>query len=300
MNFNSHTDGVVRMAVALVNLLTDGEQRGRKYLPPAGAQRSAQLNALFEAARSRPRSPRPRRARSAASRPNCAASSRPAAADIDDAARQVNGMLKATGAHPSLERHDGEAWHIHFHGADEQSRVSGWAAGCATGLAIVLGGEHYDRLGVCTAPHCDRVYVDTSRNGSKRFCSTACQNRVKTAAFREARRERSGSVSALGRFDEGHEELVHDREDPLLRDRLVASSACRGASGRTAWSGRPREMRVEVDLAALVRPGEDPVRPQRAVGDDLLAHLGRGEAGAGQQAGERGADDRRRSRPARC
>ncbi|MFC6935784.1 CGNR zinc finger domain-containing protein [Actinomadura yumaensis] len=33
-------------------------------------------------------------------------------------------------------------------------------------------------------PHCDRVYVDTSRNGTRRFCSTACQNRVKTAAFR--------------------------------------------------------------------------------------------------------------------
>jgi predicted RNA-binding Zn ribbon-like protein len=61
----------------------------------------------------------------------------------------------------------------------------GWAAGCAIGLAFVIGGELYDRLGVCTAPHCDRVYVDTSRNGSKRFCSTACQNRVKAAAFRE-------------------------------------------------------------------------------------------------------------------
>ncbi len=49
----------------------------------------------------------------------------------------------------------------------------------------MLGGELYDRLGVCTAPHCDRVYVDTTRNGSRRFCSTACQNRVKAAAFRE-------------------------------------------------------------------------------------------------------------------
>ena len=63
--------------------------------------------------------------------------------------------------------------------------ASGWGAGCATGLAIVLGGDLYDRLGVCTAPHCDRVYVDTSRNGTRRFCSTACQNRVKAAAFRE-------------------------------------------------------------------------------------------------------------------
>jgi predicted RNA-binding Zn ribbon-like protein len=49
---------------------------------------------------------------------------------------------------------------------------------------VVLGSESHDRLGVCTAPRCDRVYVDTSRNGTRRYCSTSCQNRVKTAAFR--------------------------------------------------------------------------------------------------------------------
>lgn len=193
MNFNSHTDAVVRMAVELVNLLTEGDERGRTYLPPAGAERAARLNALFAAARSRTRVT----AAEAEDFGGAAARLRGvftaiAAGDIDHAARQVNDMLKVTGAHPALERHDGEAWHIHFHAADEQSKVTGWAAGCATGLAIVIGGEHCDRLGVCTAPHCDRVYVDTSRNGSKRYCSTACQNRVKAAAFREARREAAG------------------------------------------------------------------------------------------------------------
>jgi predicted RNA-binding Zn ribbon-like protein len=163
-----------------------------------GAQRSAELNALFESVRSRTVV----NEAEASAFGGVAAGLRGvftalAAGDIDDAAHQVNGMLKATGAHLSLERHDGKAWHIHFHAADELSRVNGWAAGCGTGLAIVLGGEHYDRLGVCTAPHCDRVYADTSRNGSKRFCSTACQNRVKAAAFREARRE-----SATVKLDE--------------------------------------------------------------------------------------------------
>jgi predicted RNA-binding Zn ribbon-like protein len=108
-----------------------------------------------------------------------------AVGDLDSAAGQVNELLRVTGAHPALERHDNEPWHVHFHAADERSLAKGWAAGCATGLAIVLGGEYHDRLGVCTAPHCDRVYVDTSRNGSRRFCSTACQNRVKAAAFRD-------------------------------------------------------------------------------------------------------------------
>jgi hypothetical protein len=60
-------------------------------------------------------------------------------------------------------------------------------ASCATALAIALASEVSARLGVCAAPHCDRVYVDTSRNGSRRFCSAACQSRVKAAAFRARR-----------------------------------------------------------------------------------------------------------------
>jgi predicted RNA-binding Zn ribbon-like protein len=186
VNFNSHTDTVVKMAVALVNLLTPGEDRSRAYEPPTGAERADKLNALFKSADSR-----------AVVTSATAEAFTPvaeglrtvftavAAGDIDGAAHQVNDLLAATGAHPALERHDGEPWHIHFHSADETSLAKGWEAGCATGLAIVLGGELYERLGVCTAPHCDRVYVDVSRNGSKRFCSTACQNRVKAAAFRE-------------------------------------------------------------------------------------------------------------------
>jgi predicted RNA-binding Zn ribbon-like protein len=60
----------------------------------------------------------------------------------------------------------------------------------AVALATVLGSEYGDRLGVCEAPACDRVFVDVSRNGPRRFCSTACQNRVKAAAHRSrARRD---------------------------------------------------------------------------------------------------------------
>lgn len=106
-----------------------------------------------------------------------------AAGDADLAALRVNEMLAATGARPWLDKHDGEPWHLHFHGSDS-SPVTGWAAGCATGLAVVLGSSLHGRLGGCTAPRCDRVYVDTSRNGTRRFCSTSCQNRVKAAAFR--------------------------------------------------------------------------------------------------------------------
>jgi hypothetical protein len=179
VNFNSHTDRVVDLAVRLVNALTPGERRGRPYAPPEGADRrttlieigfgdlgdddtavlgemAAELRKVFAAV---------------------------AAGDVDAAAHQVNHLLEVTRARPHLIRHDGEPWHLHFHGTGGTLSAE-WVAGCATGLAVVLGSEFHDRLGVCTAPHCDRVYVDVSRNGTRRFCSTACQNRVKTAAFR--------------------------------------------------------------------------------------------------------------------
>jgi predicted RNA-binding Zn ribbon-like protein len=179
---------VVAVAADLVNLLTPGESRGRAFQPPGGQDRMTRLGALLESAGGRGGGTEADAAQFAdvAGRLRAVFES-VAAGDIDDGAHRVNELLSGTGAHPVLERHDGEPWHVHFHAAGERSSADGWAAGCATGLAIVLGGEHWDRLGVCTAPRCDRVYVDTSRNGSKRFCSTACQNRVKSAAFRERR-----------------------------------------------------------------------------------------------------------------
>ncbi len=185
MNFTSHVDAIVTVAVSLVNALTAGEARGREYDPPTGHSLAAAVTAALREGQPATRLVTEREAAELAA---TAARLRTVftAADtgqLDAAARQVNELLAATGARPQLDRHDGEPWHLHFHGRDD-SIPKGWAAGCATGLAIVLGTDSYDRLGVCTAPRCDRVYVDVSRNGTRRFCSTSCQNRVKAAAFR--------------------------------------------------------------------------------------------------------------------
>jgi predicted RNA-binding Zn ribbon-like protein len=185
VNFTSHVDAVVTVAVSLVNAMTPGEARGRPYEPPTGDDLYAAVTAAL---RSGLPTARPVSATEAADLAGTAAQLRVVFdqvrdGDVDRAAKHVNAMLASTGARPQLDRHDGEPWHLHFHGRSD-SLAEGWAAGCATGLAVVLGTEMYDRLGVCTAPHCDRVYVDTSRNGTRRFCSTSCQNRVKAAAFR--------------------------------------------------------------------------------------------------------------------
>ena len=176
---------MVTVAVNLVNALTPGEAHGRPYEPPAG---DARREAVTAALRTGQPSARLVTAAEASALADTASALRAvfAAADagaVDSAAEQVNALLAASGAHPQLDRHDNEPWHLHFHGSSNSLPV-GWSAGCATGLAVVLGTEMFDRLGVCTAPRCDRVYVDVSNNGTRQFCSVACQNRVKAAAFR--------------------------------------------------------------------------------------------------------------------
>jgi predicted RNA-binding Zn ribbon-like protein len=188
VDFTSHVDRIAGTAVRLVNALTPGEARGRDFAAPAGDELQA---AVSQALRADSGQPPAVSARDAADLVAAAVRLREVFAlvedgDVDAAARGVNALLAETGARPQLDRHDGEPWHLHFH-ADTDSLAKGWAAGCATGLAIVLGTELYARLGVCTAPRCDRVYIDGSRNATRRFCSTSCQNRVKAAAFRARR-----------------------------------------------------------------------------------------------------------------
>ncbi|HEX9030609.1 MAG TPA: CGNR zinc finger domain-containing protein [Streptosporangiaceae bacterium] len=181
-------DAVVTVAVGLVNALTPGEARGRPFQAPTADQLPAAVTGVLRATRPDTRDVTGAEALEFA---EVASALRPvfeSVADgrLDEAADQVNHLLGRTGARPRLDKHDNEPWHLHFHGTDD-SLVIGWAAGCATGLAVVLGSDLHGRLGVCTADRCDRVYVDTSRNGTRRFCSTTCQNRIKTAAFRARR-----------------------------------------------------------------------------------------------------------------
>ncbi|MFF4647632.1 CGNR zinc finger domain-containing protein [Streptomyces sp. NPDC001389] len=190
--FDSHVALLLDHAAALVNALTDGEARGRPYAAPRGAELpSAVDTAVSHSAGSLPR------AIDAAQAEYLAATARSmrevfeAVQDDrpDDAATTVNRLLRDSGARPRLDRTadgggGGEApWQLHFHGADD-SFAADHSAACATGLALAVAGSLTGRLGVCRADRCDRVYVDTSRNAARQFCSTACQNRTKAAAFR--------------------------------------------------------------------------------------------------------------------
>ncbi len=188
MHFGSHLDDIVAVAAALVNVATPGERQGRPYAVPGNAELDAGVLAALRASDRRADALGPLRHHFV----ELAEGVRPVfehmdAGEIDAAAHTVNGLLTRYRPSPFLEKHGGDPWHVHFHGPAAADRT-GWGGSVATGLATVLGSGQAGRLGVCAAPACDRVFVDVSRNGNRRFCSEACQNRVKAAAHRARQR----------------------------------------------------------------------------------------------------------------
>jgi predicted RNA-binding Zn ribbon-like protein len=96
----------------------------------------------------------------------------------------ANAMVASAGLVPELVRHDGLSWHLHLNRAD--ATLPEWIAGnAAFALLAVVEKGGVDRLHRCAGPACHAVFVDLSRNQSRRFCSPAvCGNRVHVAAHR--------------------------------------------------------------------------------------------------------------------
>jgi predicted RNA-binding Zn ribbon-like protein len=102
-------------------------------------------------------------------------------ADVDSAASRLNDLLEEHPAQPHLAKENGR-WRLHHHSADT-ALVPMWTSICAEGMARMIGIDQGRRFGTCEGG-CNRVFLDLSKNASRRFCSTTCQNRVKTAAYR--------------------------------------------------------------------------------------------------------------------
>lgn len=184
IHFDSHVHTVTDQACRLVNALTSGHDGTRPVEPPPEEQRAQVVHDLL----ARPDYD-PTVSETAADGIVALAESlrvvfeAAARDDLDTAATAVNELLREMGSVPQLDRARGGGWTLHFHGR-EPGLVVGWGAGIAAGLALAIGSDLAGRLGVCQAAPCDRVYVDTSKNAGRRFCSTRCQSRVKAAAHR--------------------------------------------------------------------------------------------------------------------
>ena len=108
------------------------------------------------------------------------------AGDESAAASLLNGILADVGAVPRLSVH-GVGPHLHFE--PEGRGVDQWLGAIASmGLVVALVEGGYERFGVCESAACDDVFIDQSRNRSKRHCSETCTTRESVAAYRRRRR----------------------------------------------------------------------------------------------------------------
>ena len=107
--------------------------------------------------------------------------------DQDGVVDEVNRMLLDARALPQLVRHD--EWDYHLHATPPDAPLADrMAVEAAMAFVDVIRQGELDRMRVCDAHDCDDVLVDLSKNRSRRYCGTACSNRVNVAAFRARRR----------------------------------------------------------------------------------------------------------------
>lgn len=115
------------------------------------------------------------------------------ASDEAGAVAAINGLLSDFGALPHLTDHDGQEWHLHF-AAMTRGPAARVAATAAMGLAGIVSADGFGRLRVCDWESCGDVFVDMSRNRSRRYCSPdVCGNRASVAAYRRRKQSRDAT-----------------------------------------------------------------------------------------------------------
>src|SRR4029453_4252910 len=100
-----------------------------------------------------------------------------------DAVTTLNALLEAYPVQPRISTHDTNDWHMHV--TSRGASVSAeYLAGAVWGLAVWLCQQGSERFGVCADDRCGNVYLDTSSNCCRRFCSERCATRPHVAAHR--------------------------------------------------------------------------------------------------------------------
>ena len=109
------------------------------------------------------------------------------AEDEADAVRRLNGILRRSEARPLFRRKDDAL-------APQVGRsvADSMASTTAMSLLEAIRDDGWERFGVCAGAPCCCVFVDRSKNRSRRFCSDLCADRVAQALHRARRSSSSG------------------------------------------------------------------------------------------------------------
>ena len=106
-----------------------------------------------------------------------------AAGDPHGVVETMNELMVRHPITPQISAHDPD--HLHIHAASKTQSVAELLVGeSLLGLANLVCDLGPTRLGLCAAAPCTNVYVDTSPNQSRRYCSDRCSSRANVAAYR--------------------------------------------------------------------------------------------------------------------
>jgi predicted RNA-binding Zn ribbon-like protein len=100
---------------------------------------------------------------------------------------ELNTLLDAFPVRPNITGHDATDWHMHVTGRGS-SLSAEFLARAVWGLAVWVCQYGSARFGVCADQRCGNVYLDTSSNNCRRFCSERCATRSHVAAHRARKR----------------------------------------------------------------------------------------------------------------
>jgi hypothetical protein len=180
----SHRDQVVEASIELVNMLAPGYSGGYPFAPPPESAERAEIgNQIFS------RFGEHWTAFGPGDGPQLgelAAALHPvyvnlAARDVAAAVPLVNDLLRAFPASPHIST--SPPWSLHYHD-HALPPVAAWQVGCAAALGSFISSGAWQYIGRCEAVKCDRVFIDDTKNRSRRFCTQRCQNRDKVRAYR--------------------------------------------------------------------------------------------------------------------
>ena len=104
------------------------------------------------------------------------------AEDEANAVRRPNRILRRSEARPLFEQ-EGERWRLRWIGPVADSVAST----TAMSLLEAIRDDGWERFGTCAGAPCCCVFVDRSKNRSRRFCSDLCADRVAQALHRARR-----------------------------------------------------------------------------------------------------------------
>jgi predicted RNA-binding Zn ribbon-like protein len=111
---------------------------------------------------------------------------------------RLDALARGLTVTPRLER-EADGWRLTIEARPTAPLAELLAARAVAGLAHAVAEQGPERIRLCGAAPCREVFIDTSRNATRRYCCRRCANRVSAAHFRERHAKRTTRVSSSTR-----------------------------------------------------------------------------------------------------